>query len=185
MDVTQSLNVDLNREHLHDIELSGPVFETSGSFEVVFRNHGRAVHVHVRLDDALSSVASVAGDNHFVDTDGETRVRVNVAPGSAPLAGSMELVTGYGSASERVRVHVEESEPDDGPVSVSEGLGERSAGRRSERVLPAGMAGVAMLVAPALVLAAVAVVVAPTPTVAAGALVLLSGVVVASYLRLR
>lgn len=182
--MTESLHVDLNKDHLHEIAPAGPVFETPGSFDVVFANHGRAVHVHVRLDEALSSVAAVEDDNHFVETEGESRVRVKVMPGSAPLSGSLELVTGYGSESERVRVHVREPEPEAGPTPVSEGLGERTAGEQSTGVLPSGMAGVSILAGPAIVLAAVAVVLAPTPTVAAGALVVLSGVVVASYLLL-
>ena len=182
--MTESLHVDLNRETLHEIEPEGPVFETPGSFDVVFRNHSRAVHVHIRVDEALASVATVDDENHFVETEGETRVRVKIPPGMAPMEGSLEIVTGYGSESERVRIHIREPEPAVDPTPVSEGLGETVGRQSSSQLLPEGMAGVAMLLAPTILLAAVALVIAPSPTVAAGAIVLLSGLVVAGYLLL-
>lgn len=183
--MSESLHVDLNREQIHEVSPSGPVFETDGSFDVRFRNHGRAVHVHLRLDETLSSVATVEGDNHFVDTEGETTVHVRVQPNAAPLAGSLEIVTGYGSETARVRVHVTEPEPDTPPEPVEEGLPVRDPGRTSDALVPGGTLGLAGFAAGAILLAVLAFVAAPSPTVAVGALVVLSGVLVAGYLLLR
>lgn len=119
--------VHLNGGELYDVEPAATSFESTGSFAVELRNHGQAVHVHLRLDDDLSRVASLAGTNHFVDTESAVTVPVTVAEGAPDVRGALKVVTGYGSGTDAVEVHI--SDGDDGErVAVDEDLGRPEPG---------------------------------------------------------
>ncbi|PSP75383.1 hypothetical protein BRC81_15835 [Halobacteriales archaeon QS_1_68_20] len=182
--MTGSLVVHLNRGSLHEVRPETDVFETTGSFEVELRNHGQAVHVHLRLDDSLDAVASLPEPNHFVDTDDAEVVRVQVE-GDRTVRGTLSVVGGYGNTEAGVEVVVGDT-GDDQSVDVRKSLGRpqpRSAdsGLTVDAFDPATLrvAGLAVL---ALVLAVVAVVAAPSVVVVLGALTVLVGVAVAGYL---
>ena len=177
------LVVHLNRGELHEIEPTTSVYETDGSFEVALRNHGQAVHVHLRLDGALSSVASLPDPNYFVATDATETVRIDVQDG-AEVRGSLEVVSGYGKTDARVRVHV--GIDDDPPVEVGDSLAtpesEADAEGLPETFARSDSRQVVALAALALGAAATAIVLAPSAVVAAGALVVVLAITAAGYL---
>ncbi len=182
--MTGSLVVHLNRGSLHEVRPETDVFETTGPFDVELRNHGQAVHVHLRLDDSLDAAASLPDSNYFVNTDDTEVVRVRIDDDRA-VRGELAVVSGYGNTETGVDVVV--AGPDDGrSVDVRESLG-RPQPRTAETGLPADLADAATLrvvglAALAVALAVVAVVVAPSVVVILGALTVLAGVAVAGYL---
>jgi hypothetical protein len=115
------LLVELNRGSLHDVEATAE-FATSEPFSIELRNHGEAVHVHVRADDALSAAARIDADgNLFVERETTRSVPVGVSDVGAPITGTLEITTGYGAQSQSVEVTVE-SDDDGGAVDVDETL---------------------------------------------------------------
>jgi hypothetical protein len=112
--VPAQLPVHVNRNGLHSLEVPER-FETADSFDVRLINHGEAVHVHLHLDDALSTFGSIDANNHYVKADSERLVQVQVAPGGSGL-GKLKVATSYGAETRYVDVDV--VEPDDGSDSV-------------------------------------------------------------------
>ena len=92
------LSVDLNRDSLHEIAVSSS-FETDGPFEVQLRNHGEAIHVHLKLDDDLSGVTRLTETNHYVEPYSQRSVRIETRSVSTPVTGRLKIVTGYGAKS--------------------------------------------------------------------------------------
>lgn len=184
------LVVHLNREGVYEIEPASESFETDRSFEVVLYNHGQAVHVHLRLDETLSSVAAVEESNHFVDTESTEVVAVQAASGRSTVEGALEIVTGYGSGTELVDVRIEEPhDPSEPTVAVDESLArprpeeeEISIETVAETLLRDERPVVIGIVLVALVLAAVALAVAPSLPVVLGVLTVFLGVGIAAYL---
>ncbi|UPV99870.1 hypothetical protein M0R88_15290 [Halorussus gelatinilyticus] len=124
--MSESLPVRLNRDRLHDIETRAS-FETTDSFAVMVHNGDAPVHVHLHLDDALSAVASIPANNHFVDADSTRQVGVEVEEGGPrPVEGQLKIVTGHGAETDYVSVTIAEPEEEE-PVAVDETLAERSA----------------------------------------------------------
>ncbi|MBX0324586.1 hypothetical protein EGH21_16275 [Halomicroarcula sp. F13] len=115
-----SLPVHVNREELHGLEVPA-TFETSESFDVRLVNHGESTHVHLHLDDALSSLASIEAPNHHVERDSERRVRVTLTRDGA-VRGKLKVVTAYGATTRYVDVVVTEPDRSDDPVEVDEDL---------------------------------------------------------------
>src|SRR5699024_1554214 len=97
-----TLQVGLNRADLHSIELPS-TFEASESFVIELDNHGEAAHVHLRLDEALSEVASLPTSNHYVRPGATTRVPVSVHD-TGPVDGILTIATAYGSQTEDVEL---------------------------------------------------------------------------------
>jgi len=119
--VTPVLLVELNRGQLHDVEAPAE-FATGEPFSVELRNHGEAVHVHVRADDALSPVVRIDADgNLFVERETTRSVPVGVSDVDEPVTGTLEIATGYGAETQTVEVTVEPDD-DSGPVDVDETL---------------------------------------------------------------
>jgi hypothetical protein len=193
--VTPVLLVELNRGQLHDVEAPAE-FATSEPFSVELRNHGEAVHVHVRADDALAAVARIEADgNLFVERETTTSVPVGVGPVDDPVTGTLEIATGYGSETRTVQVTVEPESDGDG-VDVDETLsqpqrpepepdgpsvGERLAGLLpGRRTIPVLVLGVVAIAVAAAVANAVR-----SPAVLLGAGVVVGAVLVAIVALLR
>lgn len=90
------LSVDLNRDALHEIAVPSS-FETDGPFEVRLRNHGEAIHVHLNLDDELSTVARLAESNHYVEPYGRRSIPLETRSVESPVTGRLKIVTAYGA----------------------------------------------------------------------------------------
>lgn len=191
----ETLVVDISREELHSVAPAVEVFEARGPFEVELRNHGRAVHVHCNVDDALSQVATLSETNHFVETESSTTFRVEVADGPRPVSGALRFVTAYGAQEATVPVTVRE------PASVP--MGERASvppteaeGGSSDSGSAAGPdlsglvpgrddAPVLALAGTALLVAMLAMVLANSTVVMLGVGAVLVGVLVAVVVLLR
>jgi hypothetical protein len=121
--VSDALAVSLNRDRLHDVEVAER-YATDGPFVVEFSNHGESMHVHLHLDDELSTVAELEANNHYVEEGATVAVQVGVNPRSEPVTGKLKIVTGYGAETTYVDVRVEERERGStgGSVDVDESL---------------------------------------------------------------
>jgi len=199
--VPESLPVRLNCDRLHDIETTTS-FEATESFPVLLHNGDAPVHVHLHLDDALSTVASIPANNHFVDADSTRQVGVEVEEGgSRPLEGQLKIVTGHGAETDYVSVTVAEPETEDA-VAVDQTLAKRAdsdaeddedEGDRDDHAsnfeLPdlsvRQNAPVAVLGILALAVAAGSASLSNSAAVSAGALAVLGSVVAAGYLLVR
>ena len=122
--MTDSLTVDVNRNGHHTLEVPDS-FETGESFSVELRNHGEATHVHLHLDDTLSTVAALDAPNHYVEGDGRRTVRIPVRdraqwPGET-VRGRLKVVTAHGRETRYVEV-VLDGTPDKEPVQVDPDL---------------------------------------------------------------
>ncbi|WP_181686733.1 DUF7524 family protein [Halorhabdus salina] len=176
------LVVHVNREQLHELAVPAS-YETTGTFDVRLVNHGEASHVHLRLDDALSDIARLDANNHYVDENHERFVTVSVRDGVAQR-GKLKVVSGYGATTRYVDIILTEPDEPNGSVTVDESLAHPQPTEteptdsvfEADPTLPViGLAGVALVLA-----LAVAVLVKQF-VVALGALAVLLGVLVAGY----
>jgi hypothetical protein len=198
--VSESLPVRLNHDRLHDIETRAS-FEASDSFAVLVHNGDAPVHVHLHLDDALSTVASIPANNHFVDADSTRQVGVEVEEGgSRPVEGQLKIVTGHGAETDYVSVTIAEPEPEPA-VTVDDSLGKRpsessddadTADEDDEEIdfeFPTAAlrqnAPVAVLGLLALSVAAGSAALADSVAVLAGAMAVFGSVVAAGYFLVR
>lgn len=176
------LPVHVNREELHDIAVPTS-FETTGTFDVRLVNHGQPLHVHLHLDDDLSTVASLEATNHYVDGESERRVTITVRDG-ATVHGKLKVVSGYGAQTRYVDVIVTEPDEEEGSVRVDESLAEPQpvAEDQTEGLVADGpVVPVAALAIGALVVTAGIAFALQAFVVGLGALVVLAGVIVALY----
>ncbi|MFC7165762.1 DUF7524 family protein [Halospeciosus flavus] len=119
-----TLTVHVNHDGTNSVSAERSSFETAGAFDVVLVNEGTPAHVHVRLDDALSRVASLDTTNVYLDADSSQVVHVRVGNGGErPVTGTLEVVTGYGAETEPVEVTVTDPTAENPPVAVDESLG--------------------------------------------------------------
>lgn len=174
-----TLPVHLNRESLHSLDVPNAI-ETDGSFDVLLRNHGEAVHVHVHLDDALSELATLDATNHYVQADSDRPVRVTINQ-ETNLRGKLKIATGYGATTRYVDVDlVEPNEPDE-PVQVDESLSKPQPKKQdttgNEPFIDRLGSPVLLLASLALVLAIVIAIVVPVPIVQIGAAVVVLAVI--------
>lgn len=126
----ESLPVRLNRDRLHDIQTRAS-FETTESFPILLHNGDAPVHVHLHLDDALSQVASIPANNHFVDADSTRQVSVEIADAPRPVEGQLKIVTGHGAETDYVSVSVVEPEEREDAVDIDAALAD-PPGRESK-----------------------------------------------------
>jgi len=112
-----TLAADVNRTGIQTLSVPD-AFETDGSFTVELRNHGEATHVHLHLDDALSSIAELGAGNHYVQADATRPVRVSVLQEDREetVRGKLKVVTAYGAETHWVDVTVTPSKKQ--PVDV-------------------------------------------------------------------
>ena len=176
------LVVHLNRDGPHSITVEPPRFEAGSAFDVVLRNHGRALHVHLHLDDDLSRQATLGTTNHYVGEEAVRRVRVTVNEPLEPVEGRLKLVTGYGSETEYVRIELHDVEEEPRRVRVDEALGRPTPTEEAEPLLDVRSLPVVALGAIAVLIAAVAAVLIGGPTAVLGLLIVLVGVAVAVVL---
>lgn len=130
--MSSALTVDLNRDRLHDVAATN-TYTTDEAFYVALENHGEAVHIHLHLDDTLSTVATLDGSNHYVDAGETTTVRVDVDPNDEPVTGKLKIVTGYGAETAYIDVTVEPYEEEKHVVQVDEDLAKPQRRERQER----------------------------------------------------
>lgn len=109
--VTDTLTVELNREHPYAIEPSTDVFETNGSFTVAFNNEGAGRHVHLQLDGALATVGTLDDGTHFVTSGSIWSTTVIVRSSQRPIEGTLTITMGYGRETCDVSVRVVDPEP--------------------------------------------------------------------------
>ncbi|WP_327051684.1 DUF7524 family protein [Halomicrococcus gelatinilyticus] len=177
------LPITLNRDGLHDVAVTGS-FEADGSFSVTLENDGAPVHVHLHLDDDLSTVATLQATNHYVEAGATRAVAVEV-DGDLPASGRLKVVTGYGAETAYVDVSI--AEPDDRreSIPVDEGLGSPSRQATATNEESTGRAvdlAVVALGVVALALAGSASLLVDGLAAVFGALVVLAGVGTAAYL---
>jgi len=207
--VPDTLPVAVNREELHGLVVPN-AFEATGSFDVEITNHGTPLHVHLHLDDALSSVATLEANNHYVEEETSRLVRVTVDE-PRDMEGKLKVVTAHGATTRYVDIAIWELDETEETVAVDESLSKpqpRSAAGgtsgSSTTSAPAGStaAGGGERSAPlsvvierpellvlglgglALAVAAYAVLVLQSTVVTLGALAVLAGVLVAVFLLL-
>lgn len=116
-----TLQVELNGDGVHSISAPDR-FAAQGSFSVALVNRGQASHVHLNLDDTLSSVGTLAGTNHYVESEGVTRVQVTVDEPDDTVRGKLKVVVGHGAATEYVTLALEPLPRNEQPVIVDESL---------------------------------------------------------------
>lgn len=116
-----TITVNVNRGDLYAVEAPGS-FETTGSFRVRLRNHGEPVHVHLRLDDALSEAVRLPTGNLYVEADGERVILLESTGPDRGASGALEVATGYGREKSTVEVTVRP--PSEEEVTVDQTLSE-------------------------------------------------------------
>lgn len=104
--MSDTLVAEVNRGDLHSLEVPDS-FETEGTFVVELRNHGEATHVHLHLDDDLSTVASLDATNHYVGAGSTRPVRVHVRGNDELVRGTLKIATAYGSETHYVDVTID------------------------------------------------------------------------------
>jgi hypothetical protein len=186
------LPVHLSRSELHAVEAPAS-FEATGSFDVELVNHDTAVHVHLNLDEALSSVAQLDDVNHFVEGESRQLVRIQVyGDEELPVSGKLKIAAAHGSETRFVDVELTPPDFEPDPVTVDESLAEppADAGGESESSSLGGLVANPQLVVLvfgvlAVVAAGATAVVVDNTLVVAGAVVVLVGFLVATYVLLR
>jgi len=187
-----TLAADVNRTGIQTLSVPD-AFETDGSFTVELRNHGEATHVHLHLDDALSSVAELDAGNHYVEADATRPVRVSVLEEDRQetVRGKLKVVTAYGANTHWVDVTLTPTKKQ--PVDVDPELSKPRAGDQSKRA--GGLSldrGSLIRALPAVVLSVVAVVFAGAAVLSAGGtdlvlagLAVVAGALAAGYIALQ
>lgn len=175
------LPVHISREELHAIEVP-PEFETDGPFDVRLINHGESMHAHLHLDESLSGVASLDASNHYVESESERLVRIDVATdrlGGSEVFGKLKLVSAYGAETRWVTVTL--TQPTDGSerIQVDESLAKPQPEPPSEPDVPVVSLLVGGLAVVAALVATTAALLFQETLVVAGALVVLAAAVVA------
>lgn len=87
----------------------------SSDFTVSLENQGTDAHVHLRLDENLSKAASLPASNHYVEGGSTVDISVSVRPDTS-VAGTLEVVTGYGATRKQTTVTVDSSPEPDIPI---------------------------------------------------------------------
>jgi hypothetical protein len=115
------LTVVLNEAALYSIATPS-TFETTDSFGIVLDNNKQAVHVHLNLDEALSSVASLRTTNHYVERNRIYPVTVDIDTPATEVSGRLKIATGYGAEVAYTTVTVRPAEERSRQVAIDESL---------------------------------------------------------------
>lgn len=192
-----TLPVHVNRGELHGVEVPN-TFETTGSFVIELHNHGEPLHVHLHLDDDLSTVATLEANNHYVEAETERQVQVDVR-GPAAVRGKLKVVSAYGATTRYVDVIITEPDEQKSSVRVDESLNKPQPRKQSATAGPgqnstAGSQsmladrpeiGVLALGGVALLIATWGAIILQNTAVVLGALAVLAGVLVAVYMLVQ
>ena len=103
--MTDPLAVAVNRDGLYTLAVPSE-FEAAGPFAVELRNHGEAAHVHLNLDEDLSTVGSLGESNHYVAPYSRRSVEIDTKRTDTPVTGRLKVVTSYGAESAYTTVTV-------------------------------------------------------------------------------
>lgn len=177
----------VNRGELHSLQVPDS-FEGTGSFVVRVVNHGESSHVHVHLDDDLSSVASIGAGNHYVEGGTERTIRVDVDESrltEEPIRGSIKVAVAYGASTHWIDVELGLPQKGAGPVEIDESLATpppRDDGSVLRTVIDRPELPVLGLGILAIVVALLAALVLENVYVLVGSMAVLVGVMVALYL---
>ncbi|PSP54800.1 hypothetical protein BRC82_08700 [Halobacteriales archaeon QS_1_67_19] len=189
--MSEPLTVRLNSDRLHDISVSS-AFEATDTFPILLENGDAPVHVHVHLDDALSDVATIPANNHFLDAGSTRRITVEVEDEPRPAEGRLKIVTGHGAETAYVSVSIAEPDEESPPVDVDADLaapqtdaGTDEAGFELPGVSADENAPVVALGLLALAAAVSAATLSESLAVLLGALAVLGSLFAAGYLLVR
>ncbi len=186
--MTDELSVHISREELHALEVPAS-FEATGSFDIRLVNHGESLHLHLHLDDPLSTVAAIDAGNHYVEGETERRVRVEVDTdrlGEEELLGKLKVASAYGAETRWIDILLSEPDPETESVRVDESLAQPQPTQTdAEPVVENPAALVLGLALVAVLVAALVAVTVGDPLVAGGALVVVGGVLVAVFFLLQ
>lgn len=116
-----TLTVDLNRDGVNTVETPDS-FSADRSFAIEFVNHGQPVHVHLNLDDELSSVASLATINHYIEGDSTRTITVRTAEPHSDVTGRLKIAAGHGTTTVYIPVTVEPPTAEQNPIQIDESL---------------------------------------------------------------
>jgi len=173
------LTAVLNEADLYAIA-SPSAFETSDSFEIVLDNHEQAVHVHLNLDETLSSVASLRTTNHYVERNRTYPVTVDVETPQTAVSGRLKIATGYGAEVAYTTVTI--SPPEDGSrqVAIDDSLSRPTSNEpteptRVDRLEALADAGPAGLPAPVIVVGLLALGLSTAVAASIGSTAVLAG----------
>ncbi|WP_254822353.1 DUF7524 family protein [Haloglomus halophilum] len=128
-DATDRLVVDINQDGARSLAAPASV-TVDRSFTVDLRNHGMATHVHLHLDDALSTVARLSNANLYVSSEDSRRVQVNVFEPEdgeyEPVTGRLKIAIAYGQETRFVDLTIDLSSHE--PVNVDPDLATPNGG---------------------------------------------------------
>lgn len=185
--MTDELLVHLNRDELHELEVPTS-FEATGPFAVRLVNHGKAVHVHLHLDDELSRVASLDAGNHYVEGNDQRSVLIDIDPDRIDgdeLLGKLKVASAYGAKTRWIDIEVSEPEDDGDGVEVDESLAQPQHREQQPSLLDHPEIPVLIVGAIALLVAALTAVLLDDMRILGGSLVVLGGVVLALFFLLQ
>lgn len=119
-----TLTVHFNRGRDESVAVDRDRLEVTGSFTLELVNHGSPAHIHLHMDDALSSVARLDSTNEYLREGETTVVPVIVADSAEDVRGKLDVVTQYGRERVSIPVFVDYTSDAAQPVDVDETLGE-------------------------------------------------------------
>lgn len=188
--MTAELPVHISREEVHGLDVP-PAIEIDGTFDIRLVNHGKALHVHVHLDDDLSDVADIDAGNHYVEGESERAIPVDVdtdalAELDGPtLIGKVKVASGYGAETRWVDIEARPPEDENDGVEVDESLAKPQSKEPEPSLLEEPEIPVLALGAIALLVAALTALVLEDTLIFAGSLVVLGGVLAALFFLLQ
>ncbi|WP_247731349.1 DUF7524 family protein [Halovivax limisalsi] len=184
----QTIAVHVDRYDEGAIDSTPPSIETDRSFDLHVTNHGEPVHLHVRADDELADVVSVAETNPYVESGESITIPVRVGAHESDRSGAVELSTRFGANTAAIDLTLTGGVDPDDRVDVDERLasppdrGESADDGAERRSVPTDALALAGLVVLALVVGIGALSIVDGPAAILGGLTVLAGVLVAGYL---
>ncbi|WP_121742381.1 DUF7524 family protein [Natronorubrum halophilum] len=166
--MSPEVTVHVNRASAESLGAAVGHLETQGSFTIQLRSHGAPAHVHCRLHGDIERIAALDTSNYYVESEGETivPVRVDADVIDAPVEGTLEVLTGYGSESLSIPVTVS---PAPGPVEIDDSLADPAPSGPEPTVLERAVDGTGLEPA-TLAVVALGVVAVGTAAMAAAAI---------------
>lgn len=189
--MSDRLRVNLGREGPKSVELTEDSIEVTGDFIVEVHNHGHPQHVHVAPERDLGRFVRVEAPNHFIENDELRAIRIEVDDDRpAKFDGQLRIVTGYGTETSYINVHLREEDHQRTQVAVDASLGKPPADESgpeplTEQLFGPGTVPLIALAIMAILIAAGAIMIASDVAVVLGVIAVLVGVGIAIILLLR